>query len=140
MRWMPLALVVIGNVLYHVGQKKVPAAAHPLVATLGMYVVAALASLALLPVAGPAPTRAAATAAWHWSVALVGIGIVGIEVGFLLAYRAGWELSSAALTATSVLALVLLPVGVLAFREAWSPSRLLGFVLCVAGLWLVHRS
>jgi drug/metabolite transporter (DMT)-like permease len=140
MRWLPLGLVVLGNLAYHLGQKRVPAGAHALVATLAMYVVAAATSLLLMPLVAPLPTRAASASALHWSVALVGVGIVGIEVGFLLAYRQGWEISSAALTATSVLALLLLPIGVLAFREAWSLSRLLGFALCVAGLWLVHRS
>lgn len=139
MHWIPIALVVLGGVAYHLGQKQIPAAAHPLVAALGMYGIAALACLLLLPVASPAPSRATATASLHWSVALVGVGIVGIEVGFLLAYRAGWELSSASVTVTSLVALVLVPLGVVLFREAWSLSRLLGFVLCVAGLWLVQR-
>jgi drug/metabolite transporter (DMT)-like permease len=60
-------------------------------------------------------------------------------VGFLLAYRAGWALSSAALLVTTIFALVLLPIGVVAFREALTPSRLVGFALCLAGLWLIQR-
>lgn len=138
MRWTPIALVVLGGVAYHFGQKRIPSTAHPLIAALGMYLIAALAGCLLLPFA--APTRATAAASLHWSVALVGLGIVGIEVGFLLAYRVGWEISSAALTVTSLVAIVLLPLGAVVFREAWSLSRLLGFALCLAGLWLVNRS
>jgi drug/metabolite transporter (DMT)-like permease len=100
---MPLAMVVVGNVVYHLGQKSVPKGAHPR------------------------------------SVALVGVGIVAIEVGFLLAYRLGWEISAASLTASTAIAAILLPIGVFAFREAWSAPRLLGLGLCVAGLWLIHR-
>jgi len=139
MRWLPLVLVLLGNLAYHLGQKRVPAGAHALVATLTMYVVGTATCLVLLPLVPPLPTRASAAAALSWSVALAGVGIVAIEVGFLLAYRQGWGISSAALTATSLLALLLLPIGVLVFHEAWSPSRLLGFALCVAGLWLVER-
>ena len=139
MKWMPMVLIVAGNVIYHLGQKSVPKGAHPLVATLAMYVVAALATVALMPVVTPTPVRASAAASLHWSVALVGLGIVAVEVGFLLAYRVGWEISAASLTAASALALILLPIGVLAYREAWSATRLLGFALCVAGIWLIKR-
>ena len=139
MKWVPLVMVILGNVVYHLGQKSVPKGAHPLVATLGMYLVAAVATVALMPVVSPAPTRAAAAASWHWSVALVGLGIVAIEVGFLLAYRMGWEISAASLTAATAIAAILLPIGVFAYREAWSAPRLLGLGLCVVGLWLIHR-
>lgn len=138
MRWLPIAMIVVSNVAYHVGQKAVPKAAHPLVATLGMYVVATLATLALLPFFGPATWRGAGVAA-HWSVALVGVGIVGIEVGFLVAYRGGWPLSTTAVTATTLVALALLPIGVLIFREAMTAPRAAGLVLAISGLWLLAR-
>ena len=139
MRWLPIVLVVVGNVAYHLGQKSVPRAAHPLVATFGMYLVAGLATLVALPLAGVAVGRAAVAPAVHWSLLLAGVGIVGIEVGFLVAYRSGWPISTAAVTATTVLALVLLPVGLLAFRESFPPSRVAGFALCLAGLWMLNR-
>lgn len=139
MRWLPLALVVLSNVAYHYGQKSVPRGAHPLVAAIGMYAVALAGALVALPLFRPWPDRAAVAAAAHWSVALVGIGILGIEVGFLLVYRSGWEISIASLTASVVLALALVPIGVLAFREPWNASRLAGLVLAVAGLWLLNR-
>ena len=34
MRWLPLALIVVSNVLYHLGQKAVPRGAHPVVAAI----------------------------------------------------------------------------------------------------------
>ena len=42
----------------------------------------------------------------------MGIAIVAVELGVLLAYRAGWRMSVASLTVNSALALVLVPVGV----------------------------
>lgn len=138
MRWLPIALVVLSNIAYHIGQKAVPRAAHPLVATLGMYLVATVATLALLPFLGPATWRGAGVAA-HWSVAVIGLGIVGIEVGFLLAYRGGWPISTTAVTATTLVALALLPIGVLIFREALTTPRVAGLALALSGLWLLAR-
>ena len=120
MRWLPLALVVLSNVAYHYGQKSVPRLAHPLVAAIAMYAVAIAGALVALAFVRPLPDRLAAGAAVHWSVALVGLGILGIELGFLLAYRAGWEISTASLTAAVVLALALAPIGVRLFREPWN--------------------
>jgi len=136
---MPIVLVVVANAFYHLGQKSVPRAAHPVAAALGMYLVAGLAGLALLPLVQPLPTRASVGAAAHWSVALAGLSIVGIELGFLLAYRNGWEISSASLTTMVGLAMVLLPIGIFVYREPMTPPRLLGFALCLVGLWLLSR-
>lgn len=138
-RWLPIVLIVVANVAYHLGQKSVPRAAHPIGATIAMYLVAITGALLLIPFVAPAPTRESVGASLHWSVALVGLGILGVELGFLLAYRAGWELSTAALTQTVLLALALVPIGVLAFRESWNPSRFAGLVLAVGGLWLLGR-
>lgn len=139
MRWMPLVLIVVANVAYHLGQKNVPKGAHPVGAALAMYVVAIAGGLALLPFLPPAPTRESLGATLHWSIALVGLGILGVELGFLLAYRMGWEISTAALTQTVLLALALVPIGVLAYRETWNVSRFAGLVLAIGGLWLLGR-
>jgi drug/metabolite transporter (DMT)-like permease len=136
---MPIVLIVLANVAYHLGQKSVPRAAHPVGAALAMYLVAMAGGLVLLPFLSPAPTRANLGATLHWSVALVGLGILGVELGFLIAYRVGWEISTAALTQTVLLALALVPIGVLWYRESWNPSRFAGLVLALGGLWLLGR-
>jgi drug/metabolite transporter (DMT)-like permease len=139
MRWYPIALVVLANIAYHVGQKSVPRGAHPAAAALAMYLVAGLGALIALPLVPPAVTRANVAAAMHWSVALVGIGILGVEIGFLLVYRSGWEISIASLSAAVVLSVALVPIGVIVFREPLSLSRLTGLGLALAGLWLLQR-
>ena len=70
---------------------------------------------------------------------LVGLGALGIELGFLLAYRAGWVISGASLVANSMVAVALLLIGAVAFSEHISMSRAAGIVLCLVGLWLVAR-
>ena len=138
-RWMPIVLIVVANVAYHLGQKSVPRGAHPIGAALAMYVVAAVGGLVLLPFVTPAPTRESLGATFHWSIVLIGLGILGVELGFLLAYRLGWEISTASLVQAVLLALALVPIGVVGFRESWNVSRLAGLVLALGGLWLLGR-
>ncbi|MDQ1347198.1 MAG: hypothetical protein QG573_567, partial [Acidobacteriota bacterium] len=45
----------------------------------------------------------------------------------------------AVVTANILVAIALLAVGALAFREPVTPVRLAGIVTCLAGLWLVAR-
>ena len=60
-----------------------------------------------------------------------------MELGFLLAYRAGWRVGVAALYSNALVTILLVPVGLLAFRETLDARRLLGLALAGAGLWLL---
>ncbi|MDZ7632163.1 MAG: hypothetical protein U5K74_12670 [Gemmatimonadaceae bacterium] len=108
-------------------------------ATLGVYLVATVASLAMLPFVAREAGVGAALQKLNGSTILVALGAVAIELGFLLVYRAGWAISVAPLLANSLVALVLLGIGAVAFREPITMARAAGIVLCVVGLWLVAR-
>ena len=66
------------------------------------------------------------------------IVVVGLEVGFLLAYRAGWNISLAAIVSNASLTLLLIPIGMLLFRERPTPVNLIGVAICVAGLAMAN--
>jgi multidrug transporter EmrE-like cation transporter len=61
-----------------------------------------------------------------------------LELGFLLAYRAGWVISLAALVTIATVALLLLPVGLAFFRERLNAVNVLGAALSLAGLVLLN--
>lgn len=132
-----LIVAVTGQVLYHVTQKSVSPGANPVLSLLAFYLVAALATLPLFwmyPMEAPV---SAELGKLNWAVAGVAVSIVLIEIGFLLAYRAGGELSSAFVMTAAVVAVSTLVVGVLAFNESISLSKFAGIGLCLAGIGLV---
>lgn len=139
MAWFAIALVLLGNVLYHLGLRAIPREANPAVATLAAYLVATVATAATLPFLARGVPLLPAARLLNWSTVVVGVAIVGIELGYLLAYRAGWTLSTASVTANVSLAVVLLGIGTMAFREPWSLSRGVGVGFCIVGLWLVNH-
>ena len=65
--------------------------------------------------------------------------IVGLDLGFLLLYRSGFQVSLGALVTQSAAAMVLLVIGAAVFREQLSLANAVGLALCFAGLWLVNR-
>jgi drug/metabolite transporter (DMT)-like permease len=139
MTWFAILLVIVGNVVYHLGQRAIPREANPVVATLAAYLVATTVTLLTIPLLATDGAIRTGWRALNWSTAAVGAGIVAIELGFLLAYRAGWRLSTASITANATVALVLVGIGAIAYRETLTAGRLAGIGLCVAGLWLVAR-
>jgi uncharacterized membrane protein len=75
----------------------------------------------------------------NWAVWAVGLTVVGIELGFLLALRAGWKLAGSGLIANTFALLISVPVALFLVREKWSLLNFSGLVLCIVGLFLVTR-
>lgn len=134
-----IALTVLSNVLYHLFQKLIPAAVNPLLALTMTYLVAAVATVLLLPFFPLEGSLAAEVRKVGWPSFALGAVIVGLELGFLLAYRAGWNLSLASLVSNTTVALLLIPIGLLLFKEELKPVHIVGILLALAGLVLVGQ-
>ena len=137
--FVSIAIAIFGNVLYHVSQKSIPASAPPLLSLLVAYAVAFAATAALLPFAPDSPPVAEGFRRMNWANVVVGIAIVAVELGFLLAYRAGWKISVGSVAVNGAGALLLIPAGLIFFRERPSISNVAGVFLCLAGLFLIAR-
>ena len=75
----------------------------------------------------------------NWAVFVLGAAAASIEIGFLLAYRAGWKISLAAVATNVAVTAMLIPIGILVFKDHLSLRNILGLVFCVLGLVLVVR-
>ncbi|MBR0376305.1 MAG: EamA family transporter, partial [Firmicutes bacterium] len=74
----------------------------------------------------------------NWTALVLGFAIVGLEAGNVFLYRAGWKISSGALVCNICLAVALLLIGWLLYKETITPRQLLGVAVCCAGLLLVN--
>jgi drug/metabolite transporter (DMT)-like permease len=133
-----IVITVVSNVLYHLFQKSIPSNVNPMLSLAATYLVAAIATVALLPLFPVQGALGAELRKVNWASAGLGAVIVGLELGFLLAYRAGWNLSLASLVANTTVALLLIPLGKLLFKEELSFTNVVGIVLALAGLVLVN--
>lgn len=138
MYYAAIVLTVASNVLYHIFQKVTPAAANPLLALAVTYATSTVFCLGLFLVMPENRSLTDSLKVITWSSAALGLAIVGLELGFLLAYRSGWNISLAALVSTVAVALVLLPIGLMFFRERLSLANSAGFFLCILGLALMN--
>lgn len=136
--YFSIGLIVISTVLYHVVLKVTPSNVNPLLSLTVTYAAATVICLLLLPVFPLGASLLTSLRELNWTSLALGVTVVGIELGFILAYRAGWDISLAAIVANSGVALLLIPIGLLFFREHISAINLVGVVVCVAGLILVN--
>ena len=134
-----LALTIAGNVLYHLSQKSIPGGVHPIVSIVASYLTAIALSIVIFVAFPLREPLVVEVKKLNWATIAVGLSIVAVELGFLLAYRAGWRVSLASVTANVTVALILLPTGMLLFRERVTPTNAIGLVFCVIGLVLVTR-
>jgi uncharacterized membrane protein len=138
MFYAAIALTVVSNIIYHIFQKLTPTQVNPMLALTVAYLVAAAVSLLLLPLFPLQTSLLAELRQVNWASVGLGASIVGLELGFLLAYRLGWNISLAALISNVAVALLLIPVGLFLFKEHLTPLNTAGLVVCLIGLLLVN--
>jgi drug/metabolite transporter (DMT)-like permease len=137
---LALAIACTGQVLYHLFQKAVATNANPVVALVVFYAVAAVLSLPLLWLFPLQEGLRASLRGMNWAVMGVGAAIVLIELGFLLAYRVGGELSTAFVLTSSAVAVLLLVLGSQLHGEVFTMAKAAGVVMCLGGVYLVSRA
>ena len=137
MLW-PLLLIVGSNCFYNICTKSMPTQMNPFASLTVTYLVGAALSALIFLISSGAGRIGAELAKMNWTGVVLGLSIVGLEVGYVFLYRAGWKVSSGALVANICLAVALLFIGWLLYKESISPRQLLGVAVCCAGLFLVN--
>lgn len=137
--YFSMALTILSGALYHVFQKLTPGNVHPLLAMVVTYVTAMITCLVLLTFYPPKTGLVESLRQLNWASFTLALAIVGLEIGFLLAYRAGWNISLGAIVSNVAVAIVLVPVGLLFFKEKISLVNFIGVVVCIAGLVMINH-
>jgi uncharacterized membrane protein len=134
----PILIVVLSNTFYNVCMKSMPNDVNPFGALMVTYLVAAIISaIIFVYVAGPSNVGAEISKI-NWTSVVLALAIVGLEVGYVFVYRAGWTVSTASVVANIGLACVLLFVGYFLYRENVSLNQIVGIVVCMVGLILIN--
>ena len=134
----PVALVVISNTLYQVCTKSVPEGMNPLASLTVTYLIGAVVSCALYYMLNRDANLFREVRLTNWAPIVLGIVIVGLEVGFIYAFRAGWQVGTTQIITSAVVAVLLIFVGYLLYHEAITWNKIAGIIICLAGLVLIN--
>ena len=135
----PIALVVLSNVVYQICAKSVPGGMDPFASLTVTYLVGAACSTLLFFLMNRGGSLLREYGKVNWAPFALGIVIVGLEVGFIFAYKAGWQVSRASVVQSAFLSVALIFVGALLYRESITWNKLVGIALCLAGLAFINR-
>ncbi|MEI6378792.1 MAG: hypothetical protein WCO55_03965 [Candidatus Falkowbacteria bacterium] len=146
MYYVFVGVVVVSGVFYHISQKEVPKSVNPMASLAFSYIIALIGSIILLPVVSRLSEASKSlnldklTQAVNWPSFFVGVTIIGIEIGVMMAYRYGGKMNNTSLIIYSTIAAVLFLVGVYHYNETISWQKLFGAVLCFVGLVVMALS
>jgi len=137
--YWPIALIVLSNVFYHICSKSTPANIHPLAALTVTYAVGTVVSGVLYVFLTPEGNLIREYQHLNWSSFVLGLAIVGLEVGVISMYKVGWNISTGQLIASSILAIFLMFIGYLVYHESLTLTKILGVLVCLSGLYLIQK-
>ena len=134
----PIALAILSNVLYHICAKTTPEGIHPFASLTATYLTGAILSAILYYVLAPQANLVKECSRLNWAPFALGIVIVGLEGGWLYAYKAGWQVNTGFIVQSAFVSVLLLFVGYFLYREALSWNKLLGTAICLLGLVFIN--
>ena len=135
----PVALIVLSNVFYQICAKAIPGEMNPFAYLTITYLVGAVFSVILFFATSHGGSLLAEYQKTNWAPFVLGLAIVGLEAGFLYGYRAGWQVNTLPLLANTLLAIVLIFVGWLLYKETFTIDKAIGIALCLGGLFFIKR-
>lgn len=134
----PVALVVFSNTIYQLSAKQVPEKMDPLASITVTYLVGALMSFILYYALNRDANIVEQYSRLNWAPFLLGLAIIGLEAGMIYAYKAGWPVNTLSVTQSTILAIVLIFVSFLVFKEPITWNKAAGVAVCMAGLYLIN--
>jgi len=137
--YWPIVLIVGANTIYHVASKGTSEHVNAFLSLTVTYLIAALTCLVIYFITNPAKNIFSEIAEMNWATIVLGIAIVGLEIGSISMYRAGWNISIGSLVANIALAVVLITIGLLFYKDHISTQQIIGVILCIGGLILINK-
>ena len=110
----------------------------PLASLTVTYLVGALVSVVLYFILNHDGSLIKEYARINWAPFVFGLVIVGLEVGWIYAYKAGWQVSTGNIIQSCFLAIALIFVGFLLYHETLTWNKLAGIAICLVGIVIIN--
>lgn len=137
--FLPVVMVVAFNTFYQVAAKGMPSSNSTFANIVCVYMTATVLSVVMFFATEHSSGLLSEIRQTNWAPFVLGCSVVGLEYGFILLYRAGWKISLGSSVCNILLALVMLAIGVMFYKERISINQVLGIALCAAGLFFLNR-
>lgn len=135
----PIVLVVFSNIIYQICSKEVPKDMNAMASMTITYFVGAVCSAIMYFVMNKNGNLLQEYMKTNWAPFFLGVSVVGLEVGFIYAYKNGWAVSTASIIQSVFLAVALIIVGAVLYHEEITANKVIGIVICLIGLYFINK-
>lgn len=135
----PIALIVFSNIVYQICAKSVPKDMNTMASMVITYLVGAMCSAIMFFALFKSQNLITELRKVNFATIILGVSVVGLEVGFIYAYKAGWSVSTASTVQSVFLAAALIVVGAILYHEVITPSKVIGVALCMIGIYFINK-
>ena len=138
MLW-PIALAVCSDIFYQIAAKSTPAQLNPFASLTVTYLIGAAFSVIIFFITSKGGNLLHEITSINWTAFILGLAIVGLEAGSIYMYKVGWNMNTGYIVKASFLAVALIIVGYLVYKEQVSATKIAGIAVCMVGLYLINR-
>lgn len=138
MYYLPVLVIVGSNAFYDISAKSFPSMLNPQAGLTAVYLIAGAIALIIFFITSETKNFIGEIRKVNWAVFLLAAGCTGIDLGYILLFRAGWKISYGSLVCNIALGISMIIVGVLLYREKITKDRLIGISVCLVGLVLIN--
>jgi drug/metabolite transporter (DMT)-like permease len=135
--FFPVILMILANAAYSITAKVTPEDIDAFASVSLTYLVCIAYSFVMFFITRKGESNPPALKKTNWTAPALGVVRVMLEVSNLLMYRVGWDLSIGTLIMYVLLAIILVFVGRLFYKEKITLKRLLGIAICIVGVVLI---
>jgi drug/metabolite transporter (DMT)-like permease len=135
--YMSALTAIVGTVGYHQFLKKIPETMDPIVSIMAIYLGVIVLGAVVGPFVYTGGQISLAIKQLGWIQVGIAACILLMEIGFLLMYRLGWNLSTGNVVTGVAINVFLMAIGIFVLKEDLSILNIAGVVLCIAGVAMI---
>lgn len=137
--YWPIVLAVCADIVYQISAKSTPETLNPFASLTITYLIGAAISLVIFYITSAGGSFIAELKQINWTAFALGLAIVGLEAGSIYMYKVGWNMNTGYLVKSIILALALIVVGYILYKEQVSGTKIAGIAVCLLGLFLINK-
>lgn len=137
--YWPIILAVCADIIYQITAKSTPETLNPFASLTITYLVGAAVSLIVFFITSGGSSFINELKEINWTTFVLGLAIVGLEAGSIYMYKVGWNINTGYMVKAIILAMALIVVGYLLYKEQVGATKIAGIAVCLLGLFLINK-
>lgn len=135
---IPIIMIVASNCFYHIFSKSAPQGINAFGTLTITYLTATIVTGIIFILSVKPENAVFELGKINWASIGLGIAIIGLEAGYIFAYRAGWQVNTAPLIANTILTIALIGIGAILYKESITLKQLAGIIICLVGIVMIN--